>query len=254
MTDEDQPVAEQPMSGGNMGLVSRRGDVVLRAAGEWTPAVHRLLAHLRARGVVGVPEPMGLEPDGREAVGFVQGEVPAYPMPGWVWHEPALTSSALLLRALHDASASADQTGPWRSPVREPAEVVCHNDFAPYNLVFRDGRAVGVIDFDHASPGPRIWDLAYLAYRLVPLGTDRADGFSAAERAARLDLLCATYGSDAGGPFTPVQVLPVVVARLDHLAVFSDDMAEVLGNPDLHEHADLYRRDAAALRSQIAGG
>ena len=47
--------------------------------------------------------------------------------------------------------------------------MICHNDYAPYNLVFRDGRLVGVIDFETAAPGPRAWDLAYLAYRLVPL-------------------------------------------------------------------------------------
>ncbi len=29
--------------------------------------------------------------------------------------------------------------------------------------VFRDGLAVGLIDWDYASPGPRLWDLAHLA-------------------------------------------------------------------------------------------
>ena len=53
-------------------------------------------------------------------------------------------------------------------------EVICHNDFAPYNLMFEDGRLTGVIDLDLASPGPRVWDMAYTAYRFVPL-TDPAN-------------------------------------------------------------------------------
>ena len=65
----------------------------------------------------------------------------------------------------------------WQSPTREPAEVVCHNDFAPYNTVFRDRRLTGVIDWDMASPGPRVRDLSYLAYRLVPLtASENPDG------------------------------------------------------------------------------
>lgn len=51
----------------------------------------------------------------------------------------------------------------WQSPTREPAKVVCHNDFAPYNTDFRDRRLTGVIDWDMASPDPRVRDLSYLA-------------------------------------------------------------------------------------------
>ena len=35
-----------------------------------------------------------------------------------------------------------------------------HNDPNLDNVVFRDGRAVALIDFDLASPGPRVWDVA----------------------------------------------------------------------------------------------
>jgi len=40
--------------------------------------------------------------------------------------------------------------------------------------MFEDGRLTGVIDLDLASPGPRVWDMAYTAYRFVPL-TDPAN-------------------------------------------------------------------------------
>ncbi|PZP13744.1 MAG: hypothetical protein DI611_14010 [Brachybacterium faecium] len=240
---------EIELAGGNMGPVFRRGDRVLRSSGPWTPSVHRLLEHCRAVGMDAVPRPFGIEADGREVLEFLPGVVPAYPMPAWVWEPAALRSSAALLRRFHDASASADRSGPWRSAPREPAEVVCHNDVAPYNVVFREGQAAGLIDLDFASPGPRIWDLAYLAYRVVPLSTDRADGFTDAERLERLALLLDTYTEqtlpEGTQAITVTSTLATVIERLQALAAFSRQQAAQLANPELAEHAELYDRDAA---------
>lgn len=228
-----------------MGHVVRRGQTVAREAGEWTPAVHRLLAHLVDVGVRGVPKPLAETDDEHEVLSFVEGTVPAYPMPNWVWTDVALESSARLLRRVHDATASLSPEGLWRSPVRQPSEVICHNDFATYNLVFDDqARAVGIIDWDFASPGPRLWDLAYLAYRIVPLSTcDWGDGFTAEERLDRLCRLLDAYGSDA----EPGEVFAMLRERLLDLASFSDNMATRLRKPELREHAHLYRLDARSL-------
>lgn len=244
---------EHELTGGNMGPVTRRGRQVLRTSGPWTQAVHRLLEHCRAAGMDAVPRPYGIEADGREVLEYLPGTVPAYPMPPWVWGRDALTSSAALLRRFHDASASADRTGPWRFEPREPAEVVCHSDFAPYNLVFRDGRATGIIDLDFAAPGPRIWDLAYLAYRVVPLSTDRADTFTDRERLDRLTLLLEAYsGGDpvAGAqPMTVTAILDTAIGRLQVLADLSRQQAVEQEKPELAEHADLYDLDSDYIRS-----
>jgi hypothetical protein len=235
----------QVLAGGNMGMVVRVGDTVVREAGGWTPAVHRLLDHLERKGAQGVPRVRGRTDEGREVLSFVPGTVPSWPLPAWLWHDEALVSSARLLRRIHDASADADRTGPWRSPVHEPQEVVCHNDFATYNLVFDgDGVAVGVIDWDFASPGPRLWDLAYLAYRIVPITTvDEGDGFTTDERQQRVHRLLREYGTDASRH----ELARVLHDRLRELADFSDRMADQLDKPELGDHAAQYRRDAAAL-------
>lgn len=227
-----------------MGTVVRVGDTVVRESGDWTPAVHRLLNHLNAVGVREVPRPLGIAADGREVVSFVEGTVPSYPMPAWVWTETALESAARLLRQIHDATEGQDLHGPWRSPVHEPAEVICHNDFATYNLVFGGGRVVGVIDWDFASPGPRLWDLSYLAYRIVPLSTaDWGDGLRPDQRRDRLRRLLAAYGTDAH----PREVIEVLRERLHDLARFSDRAARRLNKHELSQHATLYRDDAAHL-------
>ena len=104
-----------------------------------------------------------------------------------------------------------------------------------------------MIDFDFASPGPRLWDLAYLAYRIIPLSTDHADGFSGEERETRLDRLLQTYGMSASRD----EMLVMVVGRLEHLADFSDEMANHTGNPALDGHAAFYRADAEYIRREL---
>lgn len=161
----------EDLAGGNSTLVTRIGQTVRRGAGPWTPAVHAFLDVLRAAGITEVPEALGMDHHGREVLTFMPGEAAHYPLPQWVWDPSILHDAGTLLRRIHDASVGIVRADlQWQLPTHQPAEVVCHNDVAPYNMVFRHGQLVGLIDFDTASPGPRVWDFAYLAYRLVPLG------------------------------------------------------------------------------------
>jgi Ser/Thr protein kinase RdoA (MazF antagonist) len=142
-----------------------------------------------------------------------------------------------MLRELHDATAGFARTGrTWALPARQPDEVICHNDFAPYNLVFRDGLPIGAIDFEAAAPGPRAWDLAYLAYRLVPLAAPgNADLPAQPDPPARLAALCAAYGE-----IDPAAVLALVPRRLRELAETAPPA-----------HAELYLADAAHLERRV---
>lgn len=234
-------MAEEMLTGGNSTTVVRVDDSVRRTVGPWTPAVHALLSRLRAEGITEVPEPRGVDEDSREVLSYIVGVVPGYPLPEWVWAETVLAAAGRLLRRIHDAStALVGEDLVWQLPTHHPVEVICHNDFAPYNLVFRNGRLRGVIDFDTASPGPRIWDLAYLAYRLVPLTDDAHDGGPPApERAGRLRLLIDSYEM----PYEPAELLAAVAARLEELAAFTDARAAETGRDDFAEHAAMYRRD-----------
>jgi Ser/Thr protein kinase RdoA (MazF antagonist) len=72
---------------------------------------------------------------------------------------------------------------------------VCHNDPNLDNVVFRDGVAVALIDFDLASPGSRLWDLAIAARLWVPLRDPRdARGDLVVRAPARLAVLADGYG------------------------------------------------------------
>jgi Ser/Thr protein kinase RdoA (MazF antagonist) len=226
--------------------VVRVGDTVRRTAGPWTPSVQALLRHVREHGVDWVPEPRGLDERGREVVGYVPGDVHGYPLPGWMWSDAILEAAARRLRAYHDATAGFARAGRvWRLPSHAPDEVVCHNDFAPYNFVFRGRQLVGVIDFDTAAPGPRTWDLAYLAYRLVPLTAPEnpdAPASTGAQRRRRLERLCVAYGGADSR-----EVVALVPARLDELAALT-----AARGPAFAADVRIYAEDAAQIRSNAA--
>ncbi|WP_214410403.1 phosphotransferase enzyme family protein [Sphaerisporangium fuscum] len=193
---------EEILAGGGVNEVVRAGATVRRPAGPWTPVVHALLGHLAARGFTGAPRAHGLDERGREILDFVPGEVGHYPLPPDAWSEASLTAAGRLLCAYHDACAGfvPPPDAAWYFPPREPAEVICHGDVAPYNCVYRDGLPVALIDFDTAHPGPRLWDVAYAAYRFVPL-TAVGNGEAVLpvdEQARRLRLFCDAYGLGGG--------------------------------------------------------
>ena len=241
-----KPSEQTPLAGGNMNDVVRAGDEVRRPVGPWTPNVHAFLDALAHAGIGEVPRVLGITEDGRERLSFIHGDVAHYPLPAWLWRDEILADAGWLLRRIHDASTDlAGMTDGWQLPMREPVEVVCHNDFAPYNLVFEHQRLTGVIDFDTASPGPRLWDLAYLAYRLVPYVEDaEAPAEILAAESGRREMLMSAYGADASAD----ELWLTIAARLDALAAHSRAHASI--RPELADHAAMYDRDAARLRAR----
>ncbi len=175
--DAAQPPREEVLHGGvgNAGRVVRIGDETHRPAGSQAPTVHALLAHVRASGFDGVPEPLGIGA-GRERLRFVPGDVPTPPFPDWSQTDAVLASTASLLRRFHDATvdfvAPADARWDRELADLQAGEVICHNDVCPENVVYRSGLAVALLDFDFAAPGRRVFDLASLARMCVPIDTD----------------------------------------------------------------------------------
>lgn len=221
-------VSDSEAMAGGVNAVLRIGDRVHRPAGEWTPAVHAVLGHLAVNGFGGAPRAHGFDVEGREVVDFVAGEVPDSEA---VVSDEALAEMAVLLRGLHDATVGfvPPVGAKWYFEPREPVEVVCHGDVAPYNTVFRGGRPVALIDFDTAHPGPRVWDVAYAAYRFVQL-VENGAGFE--EQARRLAVFADAYGL---AEKDRAVLIDTVIARLEHLVGFMRAQAAA-GHPAFSRH------------------
>ena len=166
---------------GNLSDVIIRKDTVIRDLKPQSATIHRLLQHLEKKGLSFVPRFLGLADKTHESLSFVSGKTAEdYPLSGDITsQEKTVRAAATMLRALHDATLdfATSSEDVWFLSYEGPLkkEVICHNDFAPYNVTFENQLPVGLIDLDTACPAPRIWDIAYALYRFVPLGAEVYD-------------------------------------------------------------------------------
>lgn len=172
---------EIPLTGGDVteGLV-RVGDTVRRPPGERAEMVRDLLRHLESVGFDGAPRFLGIDSAGREVLSYIDGEVAGRPQPLWMADEDRMISVARLVRAYHDAvegfgiptGLPAPIEPPGLPELDDPLELVGHQDITPDNVVFRDGRAYALIDFDFARPTSKARELVNLMLWWAPFGDD----------------------------------------------------------------------------------
>ncbi|MCK1985663.1 MULTISPECIES: phosphotransferase [Peribacillus] len=162
---------EEMLAGGNVSKVYHSGDTVRRELKPDSPKIHKLLKHLENNGFSYAPKFLGIDEKRREILSFIEGEAGNYPLKEYMWSEDVLIEIAKMLRLYHDSVSDFTFDGSWESIDNTPQqfEVLCHNDFAMYNIIFNNKRPIGIIDFDVAGPGPRLWDIAYTLYTCVPL-------------------------------------------------------------------------------------
>lgn len=189
---------EIPFPDGNVTGAARVGQTVRRRTGPWTPAIHPLLRHLERVGFEAAPRVLGFDRQGREILTYIEGETSSDPRVSFGTDEK-LADVARLLRRYHDATTSfvAAPDAPWHFQVGAPrtGDIICNNDIAPWNTIVSGDHPVAFIDWDFATPGPRIWDVAHALWRFVPLYEDAIFG-TVAEQARRILLFCETYGLD----------------------------------------------------------
>ncbi|MEW9501818.1 phosphotransferase enzyme family protein [Jeotgalibacillus marinus] len=162
---------EELLAGGNVSKVYRSGNTVRRELKSNSKRIHALLKHLENKGYDYAPKYQGIDEKGREILSFIEGEAGNYPLKRYMWSEDVLIEIAKMLRHYHESVSDFSFDDSWQSLDNTPqqVEVLCHNDFAIYNIIFQNERPIGIIDFDVAGPGPRLWDIAYTLYTCVPL-------------------------------------------------------------------------------------
>jgi Phosphotransferase enzyme family len=184
---------EIPLGGGALtdGVV-RLGDTVRRPSSPATSRVRDVLLHLERAGFDAAPRWLGVDDQDREMLSWIEGDTFAergrmHPYIGdppnpVIFSDEQVTASMRLLRSYHDCFEDA---------------VICHGDFGPWNLVWRERLPVGIIDFDHVYVGDPADDVAYALRTLVSYGFAP---FEPGELIRRTEVALAAYGRNFDVP------------------------------------------------------
>lgn len=193
---------ERVLGGGSQREVRERDGVVHRSPGPQSATIVELLRHLERRGVTSVPRVhgTGFAPDGRETFEYIDGAV-QHPEP---WTDDGIARLGAMLRELHDATADFTPVVPaiWHPHFARDLPgsdiVIGHGDLGPWNILARGGQPVAIIDWDHAGPVDRGWELAQAAWLNVQLHDDDvAEGHGlgdARDRGEQVRILLDAYG------------------------------------------------------------
>ncbi|MGR0321159.1 phosphotransferase [Agromyces sp. ZXT2-3] len=175
---------ELQLEGGNAsGEVVRVGSTVRKPWTRASGSVHAFMEAVRAHGV-DAPAPLGRDEQGRQVIEFVPGRLAMHAN----LSRTDLHRVGAIVRTIHDASVDfvPASDAVWQTAIPAPgAELVCHNDLAPWNLIIGDRWVF--IDWDAAAPSTRLWDLAYAAQAFALSDVTRPPHDAADDLAAFVD-------------------------------------------------------------------
>lgn len=146
---------EELLEGGNASEAVVRVGATVRKP--WAPSTPHVAAFMTALADAGIdmPRHFGRDDKGRQVIEFVPGLL--------AMHSARMTPAELarvggMVRAIHDASSTYEPSSSavWDTAIAAPgADLVCHNDLAPWNLITGDRWVF--IDWDAAAPSTRLW-------------------------------------------------------------------------------------------------
>ncbi len=238
---------EQELLEGNVNPPILKNNKIYKKAHKASWTIDLLLKHVRKKGMNWIPESYGID-NGFHVIEYLKGKT-IHNNPRWIWEIEVLIQIATMLRQWHDATQDFEcKKSDWLLANFEKKEVICHNDFAPYNILFINKKPTGLIDFDTCSPGSRLWDISYAAYRFIPIFPMKGETefneyslFTRKEVLQRLKLFLKVYGhSEKDKYFSVDETFAVLQRRLEVLAQWSEEFGKENRNPELLEHAKMY--------------
>ena len=205
------------LTGGSMNQTEKIGNIVHKTS-KGHPIVREYLLYLEKAGMQNVPRFLGLDEQGREMFSYLPGKTMGR---DFDHTHPCLTSddtiadAARFLRKLHDVSVGFLPEAikrDWINPYFPNGihETICHGDTGIWNFVFVDDRIAGLIDFEQAYPGTRVWDLTSTLFcTALPSCYGYEPSKHAANAKRRIKLFFDAYGMDR-----PADIIELTAQRI----------------------------------------
>lgn len=222
-------MADQKLSNNDKRPIVKIGNKVHRPTEFWQPAVHDLLYYLQSVNFPYSPRVFGIDDKGREVLSYFDGESGKE---GWkqITSDEGLRKYAKFLRAYHDAVSNYKPSDEleWANGAKglKAGQIICHGDFGPWNIAWKDGEPVGILDWDLAHPNSQEYDILYALEYSAPFRDDKAaiksHHFEAVpDRKRRIKIFLEAYGAP-----TIENVTAKVAAMQREVGKFEASLAE----------------------------
>lgn len=177
MNQEETPFT----SGESNQKVVKVGNTVRKEPSENSELVRKVMTILSSNNFQYSPKYLGIDQKGREKMTYIEGEQ----MNHTEITIDLMKQTLEVLKQFHDILSISELSG--------GQETVLHTDYAPWNLIVRKGKLVGIIDFDKIKPGKRIYDVVYICWNLLDIGSEDSN-FTDEEIFRYLPVLVDAYG------------------------------------------------------------
>jgi hypothetical protein len=134
------------------------------------------LGHLSSVGVNYAPGVVGRDEQGREVLTYIEGEDSGSPLIAPLLSDNGVFVVARVASALQKALAACacPEDAGWQFCTGRPrsGQMLQHGDLGPWKMIWESNQVAGIIDWDFVHPGDNLYDIAHLAWFVVPFMDD----------------------------------------------------------------------------------